>query len=307
MIWNKLGNIFTSSGEYDWMQTHAANPFAWPISENIYRVFFTVRDAKSRSYITFGDFDATDNFRLIHLSPKPVLEPGVPGLFDDSGVAVGYILEVDGKLNLYYLGWNLKVTVPWLNTIGRAVWSESEQRFIKCSRVPMMDRSEEDPFSISYPSILKEDNLYRMWYGSNLQWGSTQDTMQHVFKYAESADGIQWKRSNQIVVNLQHPGEYALSKPFVIKTDGIYKMWYSYRSNGAILNYRIGYAESSDGLNWIRKDKNAGIDVSEDGWDSQMISYPFVFIYKKRYHMLYNGNDYGKSGFGLAISDFNLF
>lgn len=302
MNWVKGGHIFAASGEFEWMQSHAANPFAWRLSNTIYRIFFTVRDAHSKSYITFGDFDIADGFRLIQLSPHPVLSPGEPGLFDDSGVAVGYLMEREGKLNLYYLGWNLKVTVPWLNTIGRAEWSEQAARFIKCGKAPMMDRSEEDPFTISYPSIWKDEHGYKMWYGSNLQWGKTQETMQHIIKYAESSDGIHWHRTNHIAVHLQHPGEYALSKPFVIKDQALYKMWYSYRANGAIQTYRIGYAESKDGWNWERMDHKAGIDVSPEGWDSQMISYPYVFKHENQWFMLYNGNEYGKSGFGYAVA-----
>ncbi len=302
MQWIKIKHLFAPSGEFSWMQTHAANPFAITLTDSIYRIFFTVRDEQSRSFITYGDFDADDDFKLISLSPNPVLEPGELGLFDDSGVAVGYLMMLDGKLNLYYLGWNLKVTVPWLNTIGRAIWSDEENRFIKCGRAPMMDRSEEDPYTISYPSILFEDNRYRMWYGSNLTWGKTQETMKHVFKYAESEDGIHWERSNQIVVDLMHPGEYALSKPFVFKEENqVYKMWYSYRANGKVETYRIGYAESPDGIQWKRKDEEVGIDVSPEGWDSEMISYPFVFRHKGKLMMLYNGNSYAKSGFGLAV------
>ncbi len=300
-MWVKKKLLFCPNNEYPWMNSHAANPFAIRISSKVYRIFFTVRDSQSRSHITYGDFDASDDFRLIGLSQHPVLEPGQPGLFDDSGVAVGYIIEINGILNLYYLGWNLKVTVPWLNTIGRAVWSENENRFIKCGKVPIMDRSEEDPYSISYPSILFEDGVYRMWYGSNLGWGKTQEDMQHVIKYAESKDGIQWIRYNEISVNLKYPGEYALSKPFVIKHEGIYKMWYSYRANANILTYRIGYAESVDGRKWNRLDERAGIDVSNSGWDSEMISYPFVFEHDNKLMMLYNGNGYGRTGFGLAV------
>lgn len=300
MEWIKKKHVFSASGEYEWMQSHGANPFLIPISATVSRIFFTVRDKLSRSYITYGDFDA--DFNLISLSPNPVLEPGELGLFDDSGVALGYILNLDGKLNLYYLGWNLKVTVPWLNTLGRAVWSEEENRFIKCGKAPMMDRSEEDPYSISYPSILFEQNRFRMWYGSNLGWGKSETSMKHVFKYAESLDGIHWQRSNRIVVDLMHPGEFALSKPFVLKEEGqAYKMWYSYRANGNVLTYRIGYAESINGIDWIRKDDEAGIDVSKEGWDSEMISYPFVWRQNGELRMLYNGNSYGKSGFGLAV------
>jgi hypothetical protein len=302
MNWLKLGNLYSASGEFEWMQTHAANPFSIQLSEHIFRIFFTVRDKDSKSYITYGDFDASNNFSLISLSKHPVLEPGELGLFDDSGVAVGYIILINGKLNLYYLGWNLKVTVPWLNTIGRAEWSETEQKFIKCGKVPVMDRSEEDPFTISYPSILFENGIFRMWYGSNLQWGKTQEQMKHVIKYAYSTNGIDWIRTNEIAIPLEHPNEYALSKPFVLKgEDNNYRMWYSYRANGIIQTYRIGYAESLDGVKWVRKDDEVGIDVSENGWDSEMISYPFIFEYKNNRYMLYNGNSYGKTGFGLAV------
>ena len=307
MLWIKKGHIFTANAEFEWMNSHAANPFAVKISSDIYRVFFTVRDRYSRSYITYGDFDVAQDFKLLQLSPYPVLEPGELGLFDDSGVAIGYILKVDNDLILYYLGWNLKVTVPWLNTIGRAVWSQDENKFIKCGKVPMMDRSEEDPYSISYPSVLFENGKYKMWYGSNLAWGKTQDAMLHVIKHAESADGINWNRTNQIAINLEHPGEYALSKPFVIQIDGKYKMWYSYRGCEFITTYRIGYAESHDGQNWSRMDKSVGIDVSESGWDSEMISYPFIFDYKDNYIMLYNGNGYGRTGFGWAICGKDAF
>ena len=140
-----------------------------------------------------------------------------------------------------------------------------------------------------------------MWYGSNLSWGKEETHMQHVIKYAESKDGIYWKRSGKTVVPLKNKNEYALSKPCVLKENAVYKMWYSYRAGKKIKTYRIGYAESRDGRKWKRKDDKAGIGVSEKGWDSEMICYPFVFTHKKNKYMLYNGNDYGKTGFGLAI------
>jgi len=301
MQWIKLHTIFRPDNNYPWMVSHAANPFAEHLSGSIYRVYFTCRNVENQSHIAYVDVDADNNFKVVAIADKPLLSPGEPGMFDDSGTAMGYLLNVNGKKHLYYLGWNLKVTVPWINTIGLAIWNESKQVFEKYSRAPIMDRSNEDPFTISYPSILNDNGKYRMWYGSNLRWGKTQDTMQHVIKYAESTDGINWKRSNDIHINLEHPNEYALSKPFVLKTNGLYQMWYSYRANGNISTYRIGYAESVDGYKWTRKDNEVGIDVSANGWDSEMICYPFVFDYKGKRYMLYNGNGYGKTGFGVAV------
>jgi hypothetical protein len=307
MKWIKKGLLFCPTGQYDWMKTHAANPFGAFVQSTVLRIYFTSRDAENRSHISVADFDATNNFSVLKIADQPVLAPGQAGLYDDSGTAMGFLLQEDNRDLLYYLGWNLKVTVPWMNTIGLAIREKGKTSFEKFSRAPIMDRSNEDPFSISYPSVMKENGIYRMWYGSNLSWGKTQDEMQHVIKYAESTDGIHWKRSERVAVALQHSGEYALSKPLVVKENGRYYMFYSYRANGTVQTYRIGFAVSTDGLNWTRKDNEIGIDVSADGWDSQMICYPFVFKYNGNWWMLYNGNGYGATGFGLAMLDGNSF
>ncbi len=284
------------------MQTHAANPFAVKLSENIFRIYFTCRNISNQSHIGYVDVNAAADFEVKAISENPVLSPGEPGMFDDSGVAMGFYLEINGVPHIYYLGWNLKVTVPWLNSIGLAKFDYKLNQFVKVSRAPIMDRSHEDPFSISYPGILFDGGIYKMWYGSNLKWGQQQNEMNHVIKYAESADGINWIRKNEIALQLEHNGEYALSKPFVIKENGEYKMWYSYRANADILNYRIGFADSPDGKTWKRKDADAGIDISTDGWDSEMIEYPFIFTFKNKLYMLYNGNGFGITGFGIAES-----
>jgi hypothetical protein len=135
-----------------------------------------------------------------------------------------------------------------------------------------------------------------MWYGSNLSWGAEQKDMAHVIKHAQSQDGIHWTRDGAVALGFAAPGEYALSRPSVLREGGKFKMWYSYR--GAA--YRIGYAESADGRLWTRRDADAGIGVSASGWDSESVEYPQVFDHAGRRYMLYNGNGYGRSGFGLA-------
>lgn len=284
------------------MYSHASNAVFSPISNTVGRVYFTCRSIEGKSHIAFIDIDFANNFDVINISEEPVLSPGEIGTFDDSGVVMGCLQEVNSQLYLYYLGWNLKVTVPWLNTIGLAIYNPSTSKFEKYSQAPIMDRSHEDPFSISYPSILFENGIYKMWYGSNLSWGKKQEDMQHVFKYAESFDGINWKRTNEIAINLEHPNEYALSKPWVLKLENnSYEMWYSYRGNKEISTYRIGYATSKDAKTWHRKDNKAGINVSDSGWDSEMISYPCVFEFNNNKYMIYNGNGYGKTGLGIAV------
>ena len=137
-----------------------------------------------------------------------------------------------------------------------------------------------------------------MWYGSSLFWGNKVEETKHIIKYATSTDGINWDRHDVTCIEPKYEGEFAIVKPFVIKEDNIYKMWYSYRVYD---NYKMGYAESYDGLDWERKDEQVGLEVSPTGWDSEMVCYPFIFEHKGKRYMLYNGNSYGKTGFGLAI------
>ena len=48
-------------------------------------------------------------------------------------------------------------------------------------------------------------------------------------------------------------------------------------------------------------DDLVGIDRAEDGWDSVMIEYPFVYEHRGRKYMLYNGNGFGETGIGYAV------
>jgi hypothetical protein len=92
----------------------------------------------------------------------------------------------------------------------------------------------------------------------------------------------------------------------VLKEDGVYKMWYATRQGqdyreDKTQSYRIGYAESADGIGWRRLDEQAGIDVSENGWDSEMVEYPCVIAPNGRKYLFYNGNGFGRSGIGYAV------
>jgi len=97
----------------------------------------------------------------------------------------------------------------------------------------------------------------------------------------------------------------AQASPDVIFANGKYHMFFCYRysqnyrskENG----YRIGYASSINLVDWVRDDSKAGIDVSAQGWDSDMISYPHVFELDGKTYMAYLGNQVGREGFGLAV------
>ena len=89
--------------------------------------------------------------------------------------------------------------------------------------------------------------------------------------------------------------------------DGKYHMYFSYRYGldfrSANRGYRIGYAYSWDLINWTRDDESSGISLSSSGWDSTDMHYPHIFEVNGNYCMLYNGNEFGKHGFGLAMME----
>lgn len=297
MKWRKLGKVFQPSGELDWARSHAANPFPEHIENNLFRVYFSTRDAQNRSSIGYVVLDLSANAKVLEVSDEPVLRPGELGMFDDCGVSIGCILSIGGVRYLYYMGWNLSVTVPWKNAIGLAISESSDRPFKRISRFPIVPLDEIDPYTISYPWVLPEGDRYRMWYGSNLRWGPQKEDMLHVIKYAESVDALHWEKSGLIAIDSETNDENAICRPCVVSDAEGYRMWFC--SRGA--KYRIQHAISQDGLKWTRLGRDRGIDVSEEGWDSDMIEYPCVFDHEGRRFMLYAGNSFGATGFGLAV------
>lgn len=295
--WIKKGLIFWPTGHSDWLCSHAALPVVDRIG-NRYRIYFSSRDKKGRAQVGYFETDVNAIDKVLRVSEEPAIGLGQMGTFDDSGVTTSWIVNHQGKKYHYYSGWSLGVTVPFYFYIGLAVSKDGGDSYQRVSSAPILDRNTIDPYLTASPCVLVENGKWRMWYVSGTGWDLKDDRPHHYYhiKYAESSDGINWNREGIVCIDYQLPGEYAFARPCVIKDGNTYKMWYSYRGQ----NYRIGYAESSDGITWTRKDWASGIDVSESGWDSEMIEYPYVFETEGTHYMLYNGNEYGKTGIGLA-------
>lgn len=296
--WRKLGLIYCPSGERDWMTSHAAVPIAEHIEGNIFKIYFSSRNKNNKSFTGYLVLDISRPQTILELSKDPVLEPGALGEFDESGAMATWLVQHKDQKLLYYIGWNLGVTVPFRNSIGIAIGKNSGplERF---SNGPIIDRSISDPHFVASCCVIPGDDKWRMWYLSCTDWHLSGGKPEHRYhiKYAESDDGISWRREGVVAIDYLDASEYAISRPSVIRDQDGWKMWFSHRG----LSYRIGYAESNNGVLWERNDKACAIDVSDYGWDSEMIEYPFVFDHAGDRYMLYNGNGYGKTGFGIAI------
>jgi hypothetical protein len=307
MRWEKKGLIFKADGRYEWMARHASIPCADKISAEIVRIYFGPRDTQGRTHTTFIDAEAGDPARIIRVHDRPVLSPGELGCFDDSGAMPSCIVNYGGKKYLYYIGWNKGVTVPYRNAIGLAVSDDGGSTFARVFPGPVIDRTPDEPFFTATPYILVENGLWKCWYASSTGFLVVAGKPEPVYqiKYAESDDGFVWRRPNVTCIPYKTPGE-ANARPAVIREGDKYRMWYCYRGSDGYRfdktqSYRMGYAESINGLDWERLDECVGIERSAAGWDSEMIAYPNVYEHRGRKYMLYCGNGFGAVGFGYAV------
>jgi hypothetical protein len=300
--WRKLGIVFASEGQFPWMVSHAQVPFAERIEGNLYRIYFTTRDAQNRSHIAWLELDITRPDRILRLAEAPLLAPGRPGTFDDCGAMMSWMVRHRGQRFLYYIGWNGRGTVPFHVSIGLAVGPETATiPAFSALPGPILERDVIDPYFCSNPCVLVEGERWRMWYLSGLGWADLARgvSASYDIRYADSVDGIRWERTGRVAIRLEPEGEFAIARPCVLRDNHGYAMWYCVRLRDR--PYRLGFARSADGLLWERDDGIAGLEPSAEGWDSEMIAYPHVFDHGADRYMLYCGNGFGRTGFGCAV------
>lgn len=298
--WRKEGLIWAPKGDKWWARQYATVPTADVIDDNVIRVYFASLDDDQFGRIGYVELDANNPGRVLFESPEPILDIGPRGTFDDCGVNPSCIVNVGRQKYLYYIGWQRCERVPYMLFAGLAV-SDDDVTFERVSSAPILDRNPEEPLLRSATTILREEGCFRCWYVSATDWISAQgkDYPTYVIRHVSSQDGLEWSSRSDICIALNGEDEFGLGRPWVIRERDLYKMWYSIRSRSQ--PYRIGYAESSDGITWTRKDESAGIERSSQGWDSEMICYPCVVNTASRRYMFHNGNRHGASGFGYAI------
>jgi predicted GH43/DUF377 family glycosyl hydrolase len=306
--WKRLGLLFNPLhySSPKWMNSHAAVPFIEKIeNKDSLKIYFSSRTKDNKSLTGWAKFSLSNLLGgPVEISKKPLLEIGKTGMFDEDGIMGCHITKINGKKYFNYIGWNLGYSTPFRNAIGLAELNEEDNIFKRISQGPILDRSIYDNCFVASNCVFDDDGIYRMYYLSCDKWEKIKGKISHKYniKYAESKDGINWERRGIIAIDYKYDNEYAISVPRVIKENDIYKMWYSYRGGPKSEFYSIGYAESDDAINWKRKDNLINFSKSEaNDWDFNMKCYPFIFDYENERYMLYNGNGYGKTGFGLAI------
>lgn len=289
------------------MHSHAGVPTVDAGRGETARIYFAARDVSGRSRIAFVDVEAADPSNVRDISAAPVLPLGELGTFDDNGTTPSCVVNFDSRKYLYYIGWNPQVTVSYRLAIGLAISDDGGRTFSKLSQGPLLDRSVEEPFFNTAPCVILENGIWRMWYVSCTGWEIADGHPEPIYhvKYGESDDGIHWRRSGHVCIDYDERTG-SIGRPYVYRHRGRYHMFYSYRGRQSYRtdteqSYRLGYAESADGMTWTRRDDAVGIHRSSGGWDSDMIEYACLYRHGGTIIMLYNGNGFGRSGMGYAV------
>jgi len=303
-MWTKKGLLFKTDN-------YASIPCAFHLKDNLYRIYYSSRNPKNQTQPYYID-SIIDNgeIKLIGTaSTNPILDLGNIGTFDDSGIMPSSIIRNNDEVWMYYIGWNPQITVSYRLSIGLAISRDGGATFKKYSEGPLLDRSLSEPYFNTAPFVLKDNNIWKMWYISCTGWVMDNGKTEPIYnvKYCESSNGIDWVKNNITCIDYTDQIE-CIGRPYVLKHGETYEMYFSNRKkinyrNDKNSSYKISNAVSKDGIHW----SDYQMDILEYGedWDQEMREYCCVFKHKNYIYMIYNGNNFGKEGFGYAIKNIN--
>ena len=293
--WIKKGLVIKPNPEIWWMRTHAMMPTPYHLGGSRYRIYFAGRNDQNQSHIGYAVIDLVRPTQVEYYSEDAVLAPGRLGTFDDNGVLSSCILPLKDRLFMYIIGFKPGGTTRMDLFGGLATSSYDGNHFTRWSEAPIIERNRVNPFINTAPWVIMEDDHLKMYYVAGTEW-LHEDLPRYNIQIATSNDGMTWQRDGHVAIDF-YGSENALARPYVIKQDGIYRMWFSSKGD----YYLPRYAESEDGLNWTRFDEAVLPVPTPNSPDEEMICYPIVLMHEGKHFMYYNGNGYGENGICLAM------
>jgi hypothetical protein len=306
MKWQDFGQIFYAE-KYGF--DYAKSPQAVVFDDYVRIYFSTCRTDGNKlvSYIKFADY-THDFSSMLRLSQHTVIEDGKLGCYDEHGIYPFSPTQTDNRLLAYISGWSRRVSVSCEVGIGIAESFDNGETFVRLGDGPILSSSLHEPFLVVDGFVRKYENQFHMWYiygtGWSAKYAGAEPDRTYKIAHAVSNDGINWKREGRQIIPDKFESE-CQALPTVLKIGNKYHMYFCYRHTfdfrtNKEKSYRMGYAFSYDLINWERRDDLAGITVSEEGWDSEMVCYPNILQVQDNVYLLYNGNHFGKFGLGAA-------
>jgi hypothetical protein len=317
MKWRKLGLIFDLAKNrlpkncIGFAQSPQAVVF-----EDFIRVYFSTRatDPKNGKFISevvFTDLKP-DLSEVIRVSDRPVIERGLLGCFDEHGIFPMNVIKRGAELWAYTCGWSRRVSVQVETGIGLAVSKDGGLNFVRVGNGPVLTSSPKEPYLVGDGFVLQDGDSYHMWYIFGTNWRSNKKggVPERTYKigHAVSEDAIVWRKTEEgsAIIPDVLGNEESQALPCVIKIEDVYHMFFCFRESFDFRSdparaYRLGHAFSRDLKNWMRDDRAIPLKDSHGSWDSDMRCYPNVFKSRGKTYLLYNGNEFGRHGFGAAV------
>lgn len=312
MKWQKLGKIFDPL-EYTLARDFvgfAQSPQTLVLHDRV-RIYFSTRlqdGNKFLSHVQYVDM-SRDLTEIMDLSRHEVLPLGATGCFDEHGIFPFHVVPYKSKVYGYTTGWTRRVSVSADSGIGLVISDDDGKTFQRYGAGgPVMMASLHEPFLVADAFVREYDGILHMWYIHGTAWIKKDDVTpsDRIYKiaHATSDDGINWQREGRLIIADAFDHE-CQALPTVLKIGARYHMYFCYRHmfdfrQDPSKSYRIGYAYSDDLINWTRADHQAGITTTAGDWDGDMMCYPHIFACDGAIYLLYNGNQFGKHGFGAA-------
>ena len=295
--WIKKGKIFKNNSDNEYLKSHSSNPLAIHLQDDVYRIFYNSRNKKNASSVAYFDFDILNNV-IVNSDLLPKFK------FDflnntNSGISLGENIVFNSKNYIGTMIWYIEEGKHWYGKIGKLELDGNYEIVQNKDNYILLDLDGENPISLSYPSFYEFESKIFMIYGSTLDWNVDGEDMIHVLKISSSTNFKDWKFEQTLPYELGKFQAFSRPSVYVDKIDSSIHLWFSYRE-GTGDKYKIGYGNFSDSQWKLYSDKYT-LEVSENGWDSEMVEYPNVFNHKDKLYMLYNGNSYGETGIGLAV------
>jgi hypothetical protein len=314
--WKKLGQIFDPA-DFDLpngCEQFAQSPQAL-VFDRFVRIYFSSRQRDSRnakylSHVCFADF-SKDFAHVVGVSDRTVIELGKLGCFDEHGIFPMNVLRHGQQIYGYTCGWSRRASVSVETSIGLAISVDKGLTFQRIGDGPVLTSSLHEPFLVGDAFVQAHDDVFHMWYIFGTDWKQSRESVapERTYKigHAVSRDGMQWQKEEaRRIISDRLGSTESQALPTVTRIGDRYHMMFCYRESTDFRTnkdrgYRLGHAWSDDLSEWIRDDDGAGIDVSTEGWDSAMLCYPNMFECDDRTYLLYNGNEFGRHGFGIAV------
>ena len=296
MRWRRLGLVYAPDGTRPWAKTHAMLPTPITLPDGRIRVLIACCDDNMVGRVGYIDVDGTNPTRVLAVSERPSLDIGRAGCFDDNGVGPCSVIQNDGEIWLYYVGYQLPHRIPYTLFTGLAVSRDDGRTFGRVSEVPILDRVEGELFFRTGAFVRRARDSWQMWYlggGGWLEVGRDRKP-QYSLRYIQSSDYRRWAASSREVLR-PDPPEIGFSRPFITGERAL-TMWFAVRSAAG---YSLACAESDDGLSWRRG--TLAFTNAAAPWEMQMTCYPALVKTSAGTFMFYNGNGYGRTGLGVAV------